>query len=267
MSVKQVAVVIPFYRDTLTGHEDIALKQCALVLAKYPIIAIKPQSLTLPDNLKDYPFEQVINFDDSYFASIQGYNKLMLDAHFYQAFLNYEYILIHQLDAFVFEDKLSYWCTQNLDYIGAPWLRKKDTGTLKSTLLKVQQYFSIRFDLKKQGLPNKYQFENQVGNGGFSLRKVKKFYNLCISMKPRIDLYLSRNEHQYHEDTFWSIEVNRKKHHINICDYQTALRFAFENSPDRALKLNNNELPFGCHAWDKHPGFWRPIFKEHGFTI
>ncbi|MFR6542216.1 MAG: DUF5672 family protein [Butyricimonas virosa] len=28
------------------------------------------------------------------------------------------------IDAFVFRDELTYWCTLNYDYIGAPWLCK-----------------------------------------------------------------------------------------------------------------------------------------------
>ncbi len=43
----------------------------------------------------------------------------MMDNTFYKQFLNYEYILIYQLDAFVFKDELNY-CSQGIDYVGAP---------------------------------------------------------------------------------------------------------------------------------------------------
>jgi hypothetical protein len=268
MSKNKVAIIIPFYRESITAYEAIALTQCALVLKDHPIIAIKPNWLTLPDRLKDYPLADVVSFDDAYFKNIQGYNRLMLSQTFYKAFLNYEYILIHQLDAFVFNNELQYWCDQGFDYIGAPWLRKtQPANALKAGVLKLQQYLSIRFNLQKRGLPNKYQFENKVGNGGFSLRRTQKFYHLCITMQAQIAHYLSRDEHQYHEDTFWSIEANRKQKNLYICDYKQALKFAFENSPGRALKLNKNQLPFGCHAWDKHPDFWRPFFKQHNYKI
>lgn len=81
-----------------------------------------------------------IFFHENYFKSIDGYNKLMLSPSFYKAFSNYEYILIYQLDAWVFKDELQHWCNQKYDYIGAPiYQNNKLIG---------------------------------IGNGGFSLRKV-----------------------------------------------------------------------------------------------
>ena len=54
--------------------------------------------------------------------------------------------------------------------------------------------------------------------------------------------------HHYNEDAFWSIEVNRKKVVLNIPDYKVALKFAFELAPERAYKINNNQLPFGPYG-------------------
>ena len=266
--VKQAAVVIPFYRDTITPYEAIALQQCFKVLANHPIIAIKPNQLTLPPEVQAYPFTEVVNFEDSYFKNIEGYNALMLSPQFYEAFLGYQYILIHQLDAFVFEDKLSYWCDQNYDYIGAPWLRDCDHPDLfKAVKSNLKYYFHIRYDIRKDGVPTKYQWENQVGNGGFSLRRVQKFHDLSISLKSKIDEYLQETSYHFNEDRFWSTEVNRKKKILNIPGYKKAVEFAFELVPDRALRLTNNQLPFGCHAWDRYVDFWKPVFKAYGYTL
>jgi hypothetical protein len=86
-------------------------------------------------------------------------------------------------------------------------------------------------------------------------------------MRTQMDNYLSRHEDLYNEDMFWSIEVNRKKKRLNIPSCKTGLAFSIENFPERAMRLNNNQLPFGCHAWDKHLDFWRPVFKDMGFDI
>jgi hypothetical protein len=264
----KVAIIIPFYQATLSGFEKMALAQCEKVLPNYPKIAIKPKHLTLPVELNNYNFIDVISFDDKYFDDIQGYNELMLSEVFYSAFLKYNYILIHQLDAFVFKNDLTYWCNQDYDYLGAPWLRKKDyPHFLKAFVTKSLIYLYTRFNITKHGVPSKKQFDNKVGNGGFSLRRVSKFNSLCLSMRPQIQLYLKKNEHQFHEDAFWSVEVNRKKRTLNIPDYKIGLKFSFELAPERALKLNSNQLPFGCHAWDKHIDFWRPIFKKMGYDI
>jgi hypothetical protein len=263
----KVAIVIPFYRDMILNYEEIALQQCEKVLSAYPKIAIKPQSLTLPEAAKKYNFTDTISFGDKYFQGVQGYNNLMLSDFFYETFAAYDYILIYQLDAFVFKDDLMYWCDQGYDYIGAPWLRKKDDHILKESLYKVLFKIHTHLNVRKNNLPSRKQFDNKVGNGGFSLRRVSKFHELSISLRSKILIYLSRNEHEFHEDAFWSVEVNRRQKILNIPHYKVGLKFSIENAPLRALKLNNGKLSFGCHAWDKHLDFWRPIFSKYGYTI
>ena len=266
--LKKVAVIIPFYRDIITGYEKIALQQCERVLSAYPKIAIKPQSLTLPEEANTVSFSEIVSFDDHYFKGLAGYNHLMLSSQFYDQFIDYEYLLIYQMDCFVFKDELSYWCDRDFDYIGAPWIKKTYHKNFAGLLLlKVQRYFSNRFNSQNNEAPNKYQFENKVGNGGFSIRRVKKFHDLCIIMKPVIDFYLSQTTNLYNEDVFWSIEVNRQKRVLNIPSCETGLKFAFEVPPVKAYMLNEQNLPFGCHDWDKYADFWRPIFTEYNYNI
>lgn len=264
-----VAIIIPFYRDSISEYEEIALIQCEKILAHYPKIAIKPKGLVLPaDARKNCRFANVVSFDDKYFKGIKGYNTLMLSDLFYEAFLRYEYILIYQLDAFVFKDELNYWCAQGYDYIGAPWVREKEYPHLiKELASRALFYFHTRFDITKNGLPSKKQFDNKIGNGGFSLRRVSKFYQISKTMLPEISKYLSRDEHEFNEDVFWSNEVNRKKKRLNIPGYKVGTKFSMEIYPHQAFKINRNRLPFGCHAWDIHIDFWRPIFKKFGYNI
>ena len=268
MTSQKVVIIIPFYRDAISAYELIALEQCFKILANHPIIAIKPNHLTLPAEAQKYPFTDIVSFDNDFFKSVEGYNALMLSADFYGAFLAYKYILIHQLDAFVFEDKLGHWCSQNYDYIGAPWLRDIDHPDLfKAIKSNIKYYFHTRYDVRKNGEPTKYQYENRVGNGGFSLRNVKKFYDVCLKQKAKIDNYLAIGGHHFNEDRFWSVEVNRKRKTLNIPGYKTAVAFSFEFVPERALRINHNQLPFGCHAWDRYVDFWRPVFKQYNYTI
>ena len=264
----QAAIVIPFYRESIRGYERIALEQCFKVLKNHPIIAVKPNSLVLSNDVKKFPFIEIISFDNNFFAGVQGYNSLMLSAQFYHAFLSYEFILIHQLDAFVFKDELEYWCSKPYDYIGAPWLRDCDHPDLfKAIKSNVKYYLHVRYDIRKNGEPTVYQYENRVGNGGFSLRRVDKFYELCLKWKPQIESYLAKEGHHFNEDRFWSVEVNRKHRNIKLPGYKTGVKFSFELVPDRALRLNDNQLPFGCHAWDRYVDFWQPIFKKYNYSI
>lgn len=264
---QKAAVIVPFYRDSLSAWEKVALDQCFKMLGNHPIIAIKPRSLKLTVTA-GYAFTEMIDFDDHFFAGIAGYNALMLSEVFYGRFLHYEYVLLYQLDAFVFKDELEYWCNLGYDYIGAPWIRAKEyPHALKRYGSILLQKIHRRYNIKKRGMTSKKQLDDNVGNGGFSLRRTQKFYDCCLQYRQKIAEYNAKPSHHYNEDIFWGIELNRKQKVMNIPGYIEALKFAFELVPDRALRLNQNQLPFGCHAWDKFPDFWRPIFEQHGQKI
>lgn len=265
---KSCAIIIPIYKADISSLEAIALLQAQKIFADYDIMIIKPKDLTIN---YDVSFaEKVISFDQSYFKSVFSYNDLMLSIDFYKTFLNYKYILIYQLDAFVFKDELKYWCDQDYDYIGAPWLREKEYPTLFKTVKEqIRTYLHRRYNyLDKHGKPEiQRQMNNHVGNGGFSLRKVRSFYDLCLNEPALVASYVGKNSGYCNEDMFWTIEVNRKRKKITIPPYKKALNFSIETAPDRAIKMIAGQIPFGCHAWDLHLDFWRPYFKDAGYLI
>jgi len=265
---KKVAVIIPFYKEELLHHESVALQQCFKILGSHTIIAIKPERLDLPATITQYPFFKITSFNNSFFADVHGYNRLMLSAEFYDAFIDYEYVLIYQLDAFVFKDELLYWCNQGFDYIGAPWIKPYVfPNVFEIVKSKLQSHYYTRFNVQVNGLPSLKQFNYKVGNGGFSLRRTAVLYDLCIKLNAKIEEYNKQESHLFNEDVFWSVEVNRKSKILKIPNYKKALQFSFEFHPKTALQINNNQLPFGCHDWDLKIEFWRPIFKEAGYDI
>ncbi|HEY9195053.1 MAG TPA: hypothetical protein VIM77_02270, partial [Mucilaginibacter sp.] len=77
-ALKQVAVIVPVYRNDISAFEQVALKQLHSILHAYPTIVIKPRSLELSPQLKQFDFTAIESFDDHYFTNIQGYNALML---------------------------------------------------------------------------------------------------------------------------------------------------------------------------------------------
>jgi hypothetical protein len=267
-----VGVVIPVYKSSLTDYEHIALRQCINVLGHYPILLAAPDSLDISLYQNLYPILQVRRFDDRFFVDIQAYNKLMLSEVFYKAFTDLEYILIHQLDAFVFSDELTDWCQKGYDYIGAPWLRDRDyIGWGDEVWFRTKQRIALLIDLKKPDgvTPREITSLNRVGNGGFSLRRVPAMLRWLRVFKGRIARYEKSHDYRYNEDIFWSVEVNRYLPLLRIPDYRTAMRFAIEFYPQRAVEqYNNGQLPFGCHAWDIHgTDYWRPIFAQYGYQI
>lgn len=267
-----VCVVIPVYKPDLTPYERIALTQCMRVLGRYPIWLAKPHSLDVSVLTTAFPTLRVQAFDDAFFTDIQAYNRLMLSTGFYEAFGQFEYMLIHQLDAFVFVDDLSDWCRRGYDYIGAPWLRDRDFYNWRDELdFTIRKRIAIWFDLKKADgvTPREITRLNGVGNGGLSLRRIPALVRALRRGRQKLNTYQQNSLYWYNEDVFFGVEANRRWPLLRIPDFRTAMTFAIEFYPERAISVyNRGELPFGCHAWDIHgTDYWRPVFARFGYDI
>lgn len=223
------AVLIPIYKNELSRSEQISLQQCKKILDRYAVILVAPQTMKIENReLAGLPVER---FPQSFFDGISGYNQLMLSKEFYQRFERYEYILVYQLDAFVFSDRLQHFCELGYDYIGAPWL---------------QGYRYIT------GLERRYL---HVGNGGFSLRKISAFLRILNE-----ETVKGADEP---EDIFWA---SRKR--LKIAPVETAVSFSFEAQVRKAFALNRERLPFGCHAWFIYDfEFLRPYIQKFGYEL
>ena len=255
---KSICVVIPIYQNKLDDYESLSLAQGLQILSRYPVFIIKPENLDLSTIQKLYPHVRFAGFDDGFFNGFYGYNRLMLSSAFYERFLKYDYMLIYQLDAWVFRDELEYWCDQDYDYIGGPWVIKPKYNLLPLRIfiwLKSKYYKLIGkvFDHEL--------FGNKVGNGGFSLRKVQSFYRSTIQQRDKIEYYLERSKTivHYNEDVFWAVENPDFRYPL----LKEALRFSIDNHPAMCMKMNNGVLPFGCHGWSKlkHINYWKDVIK------
>ncbi len=226
------AVVIPYYHSNLSEFEQISFQNCLNVLKNYPIILVVPAGMPA----ENYPLAAgllYVQVPDVWLDSVASYNRMMLSEEFYQRFIQYEYILIFQLDAFVFSDSLDAFIGSGYDYIGAPWLK---------------------------GWPYLKNLEKgvwHVGNGGFSLRKVSSFLNVLREQQV--------NWKEGHEDLFWA---SRDSEEFHVAPMEIALAFAFEQDVRQCFAMNHNRLPFGCHAWEKYDfDFWRPELEKNGYYI
>lgn len=250
-----VKIIIPIYSDSLTEDESISVKQCLKVLSGYPISFVKPESLELKNISKEYPAIGIENFDDNYFKSVESYNRLMLSAHFYERFLDFEYILIYQLDAYAFRDELKEWCAKGFNYIGAPWIPR---GLFWK---RIRDYFQQLRGNNKRKISRTLYY--RVGNGGFSLRKVSSFYDITSNEKELIRSYLhpeDKSNKFIPEDVFWALEPQRRGYNFPIPDYREALLFSFDKYPQECLQISQT-IPFGCHAWNRKKAF--PFWKNY----
>jgi len=254
MTKKLVTVVVPLYTVSLSKTEQMSLKQCVNVLGEFSIVFAQPKSL----DVSSINYNGLIaseHFEDSYFKSVSSYNELMLSSVFYERFINSEYILIYQLDAYVFKNELKMWCKKGYDYIGAPWINSKQTW-----LKKIEKIFH-----SKQKKERSIVFY-KVGNGGFSLRKVDKSLMITKSLIKVIKANLKRHKSDFWvmEDVFWSLKVPEYFPDFKIPEYKEALGFAIDRKPELAMELNNNVLPFGCHGFEKPKvkEFWEGKIKQ-----
>lgn len=230
-----VAIIVPTYRSMLTEFEQISFRQLIKILKSFEIIMVMPEGMELPREVEKENL-RVEFFDKFFFQSVASYSCLMLTQSFYERFLQYEYILIYQLDAFVFSNKLQSFCNLGYDYIGAPWF---------------------------SGVYNYIEWKRKVryvGNGGLSLRKVKS----CISvLNHNIDLlkqYKDKNE-----DCFFAACDGKGFH---VAPKEVALSFSIEREVKACFEANNGELPFGCHAWERYDlEFWKPYIEKFGYKI
>jgi len=236
---KITAIVIPIYKQEMSPSEQISFERALKVFPESDIIIVSPKSLNLDNYLAVESNLKIETFDDYFFENIAGYNELMLSVKFYKRFLNYQYILIYQLDAYVFENQLDYWEKANYDYVGSPWLISPQIASNKEPKVNIQHWFV-----------------NRVGNGGLSLRKVKTHYWTMIFYWILIKFF------PLNEDMFLGILMDFINPFFKKPKAMEALKFAFEMQPRQSFELNNYQLPFGVHAWEKYdPEFWKEWIK------
>src|SRR5260221_2601752 len=234
---KVVAILIPIYKEVVNNTELLSLTQCLKTLYHYPIIFFAPQSLNTEfyesfcEGKVSFSIER---FENIYFKNIDGYNQLMLSTSFYKRFLNYKFILIYQLDAFVFKDELLYWCNQNYDFIGAPHSPVKNLPGefqfLKNYGLFLEQ-INIIFKIKHE--------VSNVGNVGLSLRKTRSFYFLTRILKHKV-----RKADKWNEDGFFKYWGNLFYPFFRLPADEIALKFSIETNPKESLEKLNYTLPF-----------------------
>lgn len=256
-----VKVVIPIYRNYFGELEEKSFLQCMNVLKDFPIVLVQPEGLDNSFITDKFPQVQTENFPKKYFENISGYNELLLSASFYERFSDAEFILIYQLDAFVFKNALEEWCKKGYDYIGAPWIATQH----KNAVMKLFGKTAALFDSKKK--KERKQIFYKVGNGGFSLRRVSSHHKIAKEQKTFISDFLNAEKKEIHaiEDVFWSLKAPEFYKDFMIPDYEEALHFAIDRKPKIAFELINNEIPFGCHGINKPKviDFWKPILDRY----
>ena len=217
---KKCVVVIPAYRQDPKFLEKESLKQVVTILgSKYELVLVCPTALNIDtyNKIADYDFS-VLRCNSDFFKSQKTYSDLCEMWQFYNAFSEYEFMLIYQLDAWIFEDKIDYFIEKGYDYIGAPHLITNE----------------------------KMLGEN--GNGGFCLRRIKPF--LEVTKKTDFTKHT-----RWLEDCAFTKEL---KDNFNLAPIELCREFSFQEIPHVQYERNGNRLPMGCHAFMRfNEAFWK----------
>lgn len=216
--MKDVAIVAIGYKSEMTDGEKLSFKRCLDVFQKRDIFVVGPLNVSRDEYVKINENQSEINFinlEEKWFKSVFTYGKMLMQKWFYELFLEYKYILIYQLDCYVFNDNLDYFVSLDYDYYGATWL-----------------------------------WDNTfycVGNGGLSLRKISAFIE---NLEERKDLdFINSDKCDYFiEDHAFCTGFYPLK---NICPINIAEQFSFETSifnrnPD---EMNIEDFPMGIHGF------------------
>ncbi len=121
----KVAVVIPVYKEELDEFEKISLAQARKVLGKYPFVFVAPEG-----KIFSY-FESgdgIVYCPQQFFQSVKTYNRLLMSPQFYEPFLSFDYILLYQLDAFVFMTRWNFFAGSDTITLARPSLITRGTS-------------------------------------------------------------------------------------------------------------------------------------------
>jgi len=265
-------IVIPIYKSIPDFNEIISLKQCIKVLFKYTISIVTYRKLDISyytDLLKKTGITySVVFFDKSFFENIDGYNRLLLSTKFYTCFNKYKYMLIYQLDAYVFSDELDYWCNQGYDYIGAPWFDGWHETKIDSQIIGVGNGgFSLRRTNKVLILIYKMKFFNKFFNVFFWILKL---FPILRNIKKIIKIagFLIKNNPEQKNEDYQIMILSGIYKNFKIAPANIALSFSFDANPTNLFEMNNNQLPFGCHAWMRYEkDFWSSFIKKDNLNL
>lgn len=265
MNRKSVIILIIVHKERMSDSEKASLSQCYKILGKHPIKLICPVNLDVSVYYEVNPHAEIEFIDSKWQENYYMFNELKKSRFLYQKFREYDYVLFYELDAWVFKDELNYWCNRGYDYIGAPWFEAYDPITKKLTLNVGNGGFSLRNLKKSLSLIKKIDTILWIRKCWYYLRiqSIIKFERLRIielifKMKFNEDFHKLIKGYGIHEDIYWAKTVASLFSEFKVAPVQEAFKFSIEGNPSEAFELNGNHLPFGCHAWEKYePEFWK----------
>ena len=211
---------------------------------------------------------EVRHFPKEKFGSIHGYNLLMLDPSFYKKFMEYEYMLICQLDAMILGHDLDRWLRGGYDYIGGPifapgYNGKADFATVGNGGFCLRKISSMVRALGGDGpLTWKEIFSiRRPYDPKFTLKK-KILYTTMVAASGRSAWLRGMLSHWVMEDTYFSYALKSTPWELKVPSALEASEFAIDLGPEFWYKANGGILPFGAHKYGVYEGYYNACRHE-----
>ena len=263
------AIIIPIYQNILKEHEIISLTRCIEVLGKkYDIIFLKHDEVDIFKILSTYNIEfnnsyiDYINYDKTYFNSVTSFNNILIHGNFYnlmESYNKYKYVLLYELDGFVFYDNLQYWIDKDYDYIGSFSFEMFDNCLDNDTNINFTNVQNIVLNnLENNNLNNNYANHKYHMNGGVSLRKISYFIEASKYIYGRD---ISAN---LWEDILFSLysKINVKfPVPLETFDFCWSYRYSI------SYNINNFKLPMFLHYYNYEPFYYNICKKKFNNKI
>ena len=269
----RTVVAIPAYKPEMTDTEKCVLQQCVRVLGKKrDIVLFVPESLDCKAYLAVAPEARILRFPDACFNGISAYSNLLLTPDFYRRFSEYEYMLLFQLDGWVFRDELDLWCAKGYEYIGGPFYL--DDGNKKVPVVGNGGVSLRRIDamLRVLSAPEKRMFpaemlwrfsRNYRAQKRYlrSLIPLLRFAGVLPNSRGRYLESLRRSSFNQEDVVFYYLGRALSPDGLLMPSLEEAARFSLDSSPSHFF----SELPCFCHAWMKNePEFWKKYIDFSG---
>ena len=249
----KVCIVTPFHKSNLNESEKLSLKTIQKHFKNE-----KKFLVTFDENKIDLPNFERINFSKIFFENIQGYNNLCTSAEFYRSFLDFEYMLICQLDVIVLKNDLIEFISKNISYIGAPTGKKSPFDRSRKKLWGRRYFCNGGFSLRKTndfirvlesskiGYPFNYLTIYECLKSGF-YRYIKLYLKTLFSKNIYKGEYFAKNLY-IKEDSFWTYfaPLFYKKYSLPTIDQANS--FCFDGNPNFFYKMNKYKLPMALHG-------------------
>ena len=282
------SVCIPIYKSELNEFEIISIKSHIFKLKAHDIFLLVPKSkkdeiiLNLSNNNIPDSLYRLHEVNDYCLDGYEHYNYLLLSPSFYKFYESYSHILIAQMDAYTFSDRLIEWCKSELDYIGAPCFQYKNYWTNKLFFCGVGGFSLRSIDktlkvLEKNPTIFKYQDLKRYLKESNLKGKIVLYFKYIITKilkKDRLkrDIKIHRFTSRFfnlfiflNEDVSYAYYLPKYFNSFKVGNYIQSSNFCIDWNVNVLLKQISSAVPFGAHAWFTYPeNFkeWKKIIKE-----